>query len=145
MPVMIENETDCPVDELAITAACESVLRAVSAGDAEMSVLLVDDDTIRLMNRDHRGQNLVTDVLSFPIDPEPPVADGPPWLLGDVVINLAQTERQAAEAGVDRGVELTELIVHGILHLRGYDHEADEGEMLELQDRLMVAITAIPW
>jgi probable rRNA maturation factor len=78
---------------------------------------------IRSLNRRHRGIDRATDVLSFPIDEQGPT-DGPREL-GDVVICPEHTE------------DLAEAVVHGVLHLCGYDHEADEGEMLELQRRVL--------
>jgi probable rRNA maturation factor len=78
---------------------------------------------IRSLNRRHRGIDRATDVLSFPVDAEPPRAG--PRELGDVVICPEHTD------------DLTEAVVHGVLHLCGYDHEADRGEMLELQRRVL--------
>ena len=78
---------------------------------------------IRSLNRRHRGIDRATDVLSFPVDSERPAAG--PRELGDVVICPEHTEH------------LTEAVVHGVLHLCGYDHETDSGEMLELQRRVL--------
>jgi probable rRNA maturation factor len=83
----------------------------------------VAPDRIQLLNREHRGIDSPTDVLSFPVD-----ADGPPAgprELGDVVISPEHTD------------DLTEAVVHGVLHLCGYDHETDGGEMLALQARVL--------
>jgi probable rRNA maturation factor len=77
---------------------------------------------IRSLNRRHRGIDRATDVLSFPVDPE--AAPGPREL-GDVVICPEHTE------------DLAEAVVHGVLHLVGFDHESDRGEMLELQRRVL--------
>jgi probable rRNA maturation factor len=86
-------------------------------------VALVDEDRIRALNREHRGIDAPTDVLSFPVD-ENGLSAGPREL-GDVVICPEHTR------------ELAEAVVHGVLHLCGYDHETDDGEMLALQDRVM--------
>ena len=88
-----------------------------------MAVALVGEDEIRRLNREHRGRDAPTDVLSFPVDEAGPVAG--PRELGDVVICPEHTE------------DLVEAAVHGVLHLCGYDHEADSGEMLALQDRVV--------
>ena len=82
---------------------------------------LVDEGRIRELNREHRGRDAPTDVLSFPIDHGPPE-------LGDVVICPEHTE------------DLTEATVHGVLHLCGMDHETDAGEMLELQAQVMAQL-----
>jgi probable rRNA maturation factor len=89
-------------------------------------VQLVDAEAIRALNREHRNLDSATDVLSFPVD-EAGDAVGPREL-GDVVICPEHTEN------------LTEAVVHGVLHLCGYDHEIDEGEMLALQDRIVRAL-----
>jgi probable rRNA maturation factor len=96
-----------------------------SAGieDGHVAVDFVDADRIRDLNRDHRGKDSATDVLSFPIDEE----DEPlgPRELGDVVICPEHTE------------DLREAVIHGTLHLVGMDHETDDGEMLALQRELL--------
>jgi probable rRNA maturation factor len=86
-------------------------------------VQLVDTDAIRALNREHRNLDRPTDVLSFPIDEGGPSAG--PRELGDVVICADHTE------------DLIEAVVHGVLHLCGYDHESDSGEMLALQRRVL--------
>jgi probable rRNA maturation factor len=109
-----------------VRRAC--VLAAASAGvdDGHVAVSFVDADEIAGLNLEHRGKEGPTDVLSFPVDGDGPVY-GPPTLreLGDVVICPEHT------------VDLTEAVVHGVLHLVGMDHETDEGEMLVLQAELV--------
>ena len=94
--------------------------------EGHLAVQLVSPEEIRELNRRHRGIDRTTDVLSFPVD-GPGSAPGPREL-GDVVICLEHTE------------DLTEAVVHGVLHLCGYDHETDSGEMLALQDRVMAGL-----
>ena len=94
--------------------------------DGHLAIAFVDSDAIRTLNRDHRGLDRPTDVLSFPVDMAGPAAG--PRELGDIVICPEHTE------------DLTEAVVHGALHLCGYDHERDGGEMLDLQDRLMASL-----
>lgn len=103
--------------------------------DAELSVVLCDDAFIQPLNRDYRGKDKPTDVLSFSqregeeADPDDPV-------LGDVVICVPIATTQAAERGHSLGHELRVLLVHGICHLLGYDHEADdEAEEMEALER----------
>ena len=100
-----------------------ATLSATGTGDCHLAVELVDRDRIRDLNRDHRGRDRSTDVLSFPVDPEP--GSPGPRELGDVFVCEAECE------------DLIEAVVHGVLHLAGYDHETDDGEMLALQDRIM--------
>jgi probable rRNA maturation factor len=94
--------------------------------DGHLAVAFVEEDRIRELNREHRGIDGPTDVLSFPVDEDAPAAG--PRELGDVVICP------------EHASDLTEAVVHGVLHLCGYDHEADDSEMLALQDRVMEAL-----
>ena len=91
--------------------------------EGHLAIELVDAERIAELNRDHRGRDEPTDVLSFPVDEAAPAAG--PRELGDVVICPEHTE------------DLSEAVVHGVLHLCGYDHETDDGEMLALQARVM--------
>jgi len=103
-----------------------AALAAASAGvrDGHLAVEFVDAQRIRELNREHRGRDAPTDVLSFPIDGAEELV-GAPRELGDVVICPEHT------------VELREAVVHGVLHLVGMDHEVDDGEMLALQRELL--------
>jgi probable rRNA maturation factor len=112
-------------------------------GTCSLSICLTGDDEIRALNRSHRALDEVTDVLSFPVDERDVLPEGMERELGDVVISLAQARRQAIDEGVSDLEELTNLIVHGVLHLAGFDHETDAGEMFERQDRLVMAIPPI--
>jgi probable rRNA maturation factor len=97
-----------------------------------ISISYVDDRTMRKLNREHRGINQTTDILSFPAKPE----KGAWQHLGDLVISLPVAEKMANKLNVSRRREVETLIIHGFLHLCGYDHEKDGGEMLELQQQL---------
>jgi probable rRNA maturation factor len=110
-----------------VRRAAEAALVAAGVEDGHVAIAFVGDDEIRRLNREHRGRDEPTDVLSFPVDGPGP-APGPREL-GDVLVCEA------------RAADPVEAVVHGVLHLCGYDHEADGGEMLALQDRVMDAIT----
>ncbi len=103
------------------------VEEAEAAG--EVSVLLADDARLRALNRDWRGQDRPTNVLSFPIDDglagAAPVPDGPPRILGDIAVALETVRAEAVAEGKPLDHHLTHLLVHGTLHLLGYDHEED--------------------
>jgi probable rRNA maturation factor len=113
-------------DVAALSPPAAAALAAVGIDDGHMAVALVDAAAITQLNRDHRGLDRPTDVLSFPVDETGPAAG--PRELGDVVICPEHTE------------DLEEAVVHGVLHLCGYDHENDAGEMLALQDRVLARI-----
>jgi probable rRNA maturation factor len=100
-----------------------AALAAAGVADGHLAVQLVAADAIRALNRQHRRLDRPTDVLSFPVDEDGPSAG--PRELGDVVICPEHTE------------DLIEAVVHGVLHLCGYDHETDAGEMLALQQRVL--------
>jgi probable rRNA maturation factor len=109
--------------------------RAMKAAGAQgpVSVLLTGDDRIRELNRQFRKKNLPTDVLSFPAFN---IGDGKRQSAGDLAISLETAARQAESCGHSLGIEVKVLILHGALHLAGYDHETDSGEMARLENRL---------
>ena len=98
-----------------------------------MTIALVSDAEMRALNRRYRGVDRATDVLSFPADTD---IRAPQRLLGDIVIAWGVATRQALAAGHSRADELKVLALHGLLHLIGYDHEQDSGEMARLERRL---------
>jgi probable rRNA maturation factor len=113
-------ELDVPEE---LRGPVEAALRAAGVADGHLALELVDADRIRELNREHRGRDAATDVLAFPVDGAGPTAG--PRELGDVAICPAHC------------TDVTEAAVHGTLHLCGFDHEADNGEMLQLQARVM--------
>jgi len=113
-------------------ARLRRVLRGAAAilrVGGEVSVVLAGDGLLRRLNRDYRGKDRPTDVLSFP-------GDGGESGLGDVVISVATAERNARGLGRTLLQELDVLALHGFLHVLGYDHEADDGSMDRLEARL---------
>ena len=104
----------------------ESVAPARARGT--LTVALVPDGRVRALNHRYRHKNRPTDVLSFPADE--------PGQLGDVVIAVGAARRQADAAGHAFGTEVRVLALHGLLHLLGYDHERDEGQMARVERRL---------
>ena len=116
-----------PADEVGRLVALAVARAGIAAG--HVAVAFVGAEEIAALNAEHRGKQGPTDVLSFPVDEAGPVA-GPPETreLGDIVICAEHTD------------DLREAVVHGALHLVGYDHEADDGEMLAVQDEIMAAL-----
>lgn len=110
-----------------------AALDRVRGQAVEVGVLVCDDATMRSLNRHFRSKDATTDVLSFPVGFDQP--DGPPYL-GDVAISLDTAARQAKAAGHALGTELGILMIHALLHLCGYDHETDAGEMRDLENAL---------
>jgi len=133
MPVLMSVEVEhIDLRDVDVRADAEALLLAARLPEAELSVLICDDEAIRALNARWRDKDEPTDVLSFPQDDE--------VVLGDLVIAVETAARQAAERDHDLRSELRILLVHGLLHLLGYDHEtgpADLAEMMDAEQRLM--------
>lgn len=113
---------------------CAEVLSRLDRTRLSLSVVFVGPATMQTLNRSYRGKDWATDVLSFSYGGDN--VDGNP-LLGEIVIAPAVAAQHARRFGTDTERELRKLLVHGILHLLGYDHETDRGAMNRLQSRLM--------
>ncbi len=124
----------------ALRTEANALLRILELDRCELSLVLTDDDAIRVLNRDFRAKDKPTDVLSFPQfedhdevaanarsprcqNSEAATNDAPPTALGDIVISIDTASRQAAKLGQSVAARLRTLLIHGLLHLLGYDHE----------------------
>lgn len=127
--VMVEVEMALAPEDVAMlleTAVRATLTHEEQQPSLELSVLLTDDAQIQQMNRDFRGVDKPTDVLSFPAgEALPGMEDADPYL-GDIAISVPYAARQAAQAGHDLAGELQLLVIHGVLHLLGYDHDDPE-------------------
>ena len=139
MEILINNEIeaeDVSCYEGLIAKGFAIVSRLEGLQDStEVSVTFVDDNSIQMLNRDYRGIDAPTDVLSFPQDDEGGFAilQGMPQILGDIVISLQRARDQAAEYGHGVEREVTYLAVHGFFHLLGYDHNNPHDQSLMRQ------------
>jgi len=123
MPVsVVGRRSAAGVSRARLAAEARRLLGALHEDTAELTVSLVDDAAIRRLNRTYRGKDRPTDVLAFALR-EGRRTPGDDALLGDVVISLDTATRQARARGVDTAEELRTLLIHGVLHLLGYDHE----------------------
>lgn len=143
MTVEINNESGSEADSPGLVRLAEFALSSLRIHpQAELSILLVDPDTMSAYHEKYMDEPGPTDVLSFPMD-ELQIPDGdeepPIGLLGDIVLCPQVTERQAAENGRTPDAEAEYLLVHGLLHLLGFDHvEPDEkAEMFGLKDKIL--------
>ena len=134
----LQRATDAAApDDAAFRRWCELALRQRSA-DSEMTIRLVDEAEGRELNRTYRHKDYATNVLSFPADVPDELLDIP--LLGDLVICVPVVEREAAEQGKALEAHWAHLVIHGCLHLLGYDHlEDDEAEEMEALERTLLA------
>jgi len=124
-----------------VAADARRLLDALHEDAAELTVSLVDDATIRRLNRTYRGTDRPTDVLAFAMR-EGARTPGDQAVLGDVVISLDTATRQASERGVPTAEEVRTLLIHGVLHLLGYDHErsAAEARRMHAMERRLRAL-----
>lgn len=105
------------------------ILERVGRKESEATIAFVSDDRIRQLNRRYRGFDRATDVLSFPTGEEN-------VSLGDIAISVERARAQARQNGLTLELEIAQLILHGLLHLCGYDHETDNGEMNSIELKL---------
>ena len=109
------------------------LLRRLDLGETELSILLVNDREMRALNRRYRGIDRTTDVLAFA--QQEGAGATPDGLLGDVVISVDTARRQAGDAGSSLGAEADRLLIQGLLHLLGYDHDRSAAEARRMQRR----------
>jgi rRNA maturation RNase YbeY len=131
-----------PVDVRFSRRLLRNLLTLTRRSSAVIGLTFVSDRRMRRINCDHRRIDRPTDVLAFPA--VPPVRKAPPRVLGDVVISIDTAQRQAREAGVDLRNECCRLLIHGYLHLLGYDHERSKREavrMRRMERRLVKQVT----
>ena len=131
---IINRQRRFAVDAARLAEIADATLAAAGRGGAEIAITISNDRRLRALNRSYRGKDRPTDVLSFPYEGDSPI--------GDVVISIDRAGVQAAARGHVLQRELELLTLHGTLHVCGYDHETDSGEMLALQDRVMDGLRA---
>jgi len=141
LEVYLDNSQSLPLDEALWRDRLETLMRLEGLPEnAQVSVTFVDDATIHELNREHRGVDRPTDVLSFPqFEADEEIPEGMPHVLGDLVVSLETARRQAEEYGHSEEREIAFLLVHGFLHLLGYDHETAEEEA-EMRDEQRVLL-----
>jgi len=143
--VQIDGQFQAQVQpELLHRAALAILVHQRVEEPGELAVVVTDDEVLRELNRRHRGVDASTDVLAFPDETRGPFvgAPGQPHYLGDVIISLHRAEAQAADAGHNVQVELQLLVVHGVLHLLGYDDVTEEqrAQMWAVQADILQAL-----
>jgi probable rRNA maturation factor len=142
--VSFEAEVDCALGEGEIARLCELVLREEGVRrDCCVSVSVVDDDHMQELNAQWRGQDRPTDVLSLECErpDDPDLAEGEPCELGDIVLAPAYIARQAKGYGTTAADETRLLVIHGLLHLLGYDHLVDdEAEAMDRREDELMAL-----
>lgn len=142
----VPNAEDVCARVAAITLGAAAALVDLPAERLEVSLLLTSDAQVRELNREYREQDKPTNVLSFAaLDEDSPIPPDGPILLGDVIIARETCLREAAEEDKKLSHHLSHLVVHGVLHLLGYDHmEDDEAEEMESLERSILAGIGVP-
>ena len=152
MEIIISNfpeELSFPEEiEANVRVAAEMVGQLYGVENGEVSVTLTNNEYIHTLNKEYRGIDRPTDVLSFALNEseEPEMVDGPAVnVLGDLIISVERAEEQAADYGHSLRREVAFLTVHGMLHLLGYDHmEDEEREEMEAEQRFVMEKLGIP-
>jgi probable rRNA maturation factor len=130
MVEVVNRQRRLQIDTRAWSTFATKALAAIGNSGSSATIAFVSDKKIREFNRQFRGMDKATDVLSFP-------SGGPDEAeLGDIAISVDTAAMQAKENGLKFDREIAQLILHGLLHLSGYDHETDNGEMNRLELRL---------
>ncbi|MBN1828273.1 MAG: rRNA maturation RNase YbeY [Deltaproteobacteria bacterium] len=123
MEVLVKNQQrTVRIDRKRIAAVCRTLLSWIAPEECELSILIVSDSGIRKINKKYLGRDCATNVISFAMS-EGDFGDINPHLLGDIVISSETAKRQSEETGISLDDSIDYLIIHGILHLMGYDHE----------------------
>lgn len=120
----------------------QAILNALAFPDGELSILIVDDPQIEQLNRKYLNREGPTNVIAFPMR-EGSFGDLNPQLLGDVVISTDTAASEAEVADIPTETRITELLIHGILHLFGYDHENDEPEARRMEQKSSELIAVV--
>ncbi len=143
MDVLINIQHDKHnIDREEIHATAEIVLKELGKAEAELSILIVDDIKIAELNKRYLNREGPTNVIAFPMQTGE-FTQVNPYLLGDVVISTDTAAKEGKTAGIGTTIRFRELLVHGILHLCGYDHEESEQEALRMEKKADSLLKAI--
>jgi probable rRNA maturation factor len=145
--IEILNEQHFSLDESRLRTAAETVLTLQKATlESTLTLVIVDDAEIQVMNRDYRGVNSPTDVLSFPADAPPISLEGEAPYLGDLIIAFPYSAAQAARENHSHADNLCLLVIHGTLHLLGFDHDTTERKaaMWSAQEAALLQLGILP-
>lgn len=151
MPIYLRNTTrKHRIAQKTIEKSARALLAAIDEPQASLSISFVGDRAIRRLNCEHRGKDRATDVLSFPLfDPQAvrrKNAGPAERLLGDIVISVDTAARQAKEYDASLASEIARLLIHGLLHLMGHDHEKPgERRRMEAEERRLAAAIGMRW
>jgi probable rRNA maturation factor len=128
MPILIQNQqSKVEIDLSRTRQVLQTILELLEIEDKEVSILFVDDEGIRKINRDYLGRDKPTNVISFSMS-EGEFGDVNPSILGDIIISTETAKRDAESHNIPFDDEIDFLLIHGLLHLLGYDHETTDSD-----------------
>ena len=143
MDILIDNQHDTHgIDPQEILKTAEIILNTLDKAEAELSILITDDLKIAELNQCYLNRKGPTNVIAFPMQAGE-FTQINPYLLGDVVISTDTAAKEGRTAGIGTAMRFRELLVHGILHLCGYDHEESEQEALRMENKANLLLQAI--
>ncbi len=139
--ISVEEALRAAIDSERLEGVASAAMEREGLPSAELSVLITDDETVRELNREYAGDDTPTDVLAFSLREGEEFASPDGVLrLGEVIISYPTARRQAADAGIPVEREIEHLLVHGVLHLLGYDHaEPQEEDRMRARERDLLA------
>lgn len=141
--ILIQIQTDkIKLPKPRIVQNLSKILSALGYEDHELSVVMTDDDHMMELNQTFRGIAKPTNVLSFPML-EGEFASISPYLLGDIVVSVDTAQKEADDAGITLDERLSQLMIHGVLHLVGFDHERGEDEAIEMEQKSLELLRLI--
>nr|WP_320194331.1 rRNA maturation RNase YbeY [uncultured Desulfobacter sp.] len=140
--MLIDNQQKERLPTAPLHQKTEQILNALGCDNHEISIVITDDVQVRDLNRSYRGKDTPTNVLSFPMQ-EGEFSDITPGLLGDVVISLDTARAEAQTAGISTDERMSQLLIHGILHLIGFDHELGETQAREMEEKSLELLRLI--
>jgi probable rRNA maturation factor len=137
-----DNQKQVKLERIGLRRDVRKILELLGCGERELSLLFVDDEGIRKINRDYLRRDRPTNVIAFSLS-EGSFGEVNPGMLGDVVVSVETAGREAKAAGIPVGDAILNLVIHGILHLTGYNHEETRGRarvMSAVQEAIFVEI-----
>ncbi|MCG8684866.1 MAG: rRNA maturation RNase YbeY [Desulfobacterales bacterium] len=132
--ILIDNRQEARLPTPSLHKKTEQILSALGCDAHEISIVITDDQEIRDLNKTYRGKDKPTNVLSFPMQ-EGQFSDITPGLLGDVVISVDTAEQEASDAEISMDERMSQLLIHGILHLLGFDHETGDSDAEKMEQK----------
>ncbi|WP_300462287.1 rRNA maturation RNase YbeY [Desulfobacula sp.] len=142
LKILIDNQEKKKLSTAIIHQKTKQILNALGCDDHEISILITDDAHIQALNNTYRGIDKPTNVLAFPMQ-EGQFADISPGLLGDVVISCETAQQEADEANISLVERLSQLLIHGTLHLMGFDHETGVSDAKQMEDKSLELLRKI--